>query len=98
MIDFEGGGPAEEIRRRARGRASRSPITAQSSASEASEALRPRRRRPGKPGTTIGDDGPAPSLQIRNSFEDDLPAIVSMQFFWEPARRGQARTPGPAIA
>lgn len=39
-----------------------------------------------KPGTTIGDGGPAPSLQIRDSFEDDAPAIVSMPFFWEPAR------------
>jgi len=39
-----------------------------------------------KPGTTLGDSGPAPSLQIRDSFEDAAPAIVSMQFFWEPAR------------
>ena len=39
-----------------------------------------------KPGTTIGEGGPAPSVQIRNSFEDDRPAIVSVQFFWEPER------------
>jgi hypothetical protein len=40
----------------------------------------------GEPGATIGEGGPEPSLQIRNSFEDERPAIVSMQFFWEPAR------------
>ncbi len=39
-----------------------------------------------QPGTTIGEGGPAPSVQIRNSFEDDRPAIVSVQFFWEPER------------
>jgi hypothetical protein len=35
-----------------------------------------------KPGSTIGKDGPQPSLQIRHSFEDDRPSLVSLQFNW----------------
>jgi hypothetical protein len=30
----------------------------------------------------IGDDGPVPAVEIRNSFEDERPALVSLQFYW----------------
>ena len=87
MIDFEGSGPA----RRSGGELEVAPVGRDHRAELGERGERgaeTETQTAGKPGTTIGDDGPAPSLQIRNSFEDDLPAIVSMQFFWEPARRG----------
>ena len=30
----------------------------------------------------IGDSGPVPALEIRNSFVDERPALVSLQFYW----------------
>jgi hypothetical protein len=30
----------------------------------------------------IGDSGPIPALEIRNSFVDERPALVSLQFYW----------------
>jgi hypothetical protein len=30
----------------------------------------------------IGDDGPLPTVEIRNSFVDERPALVSLEFFW----------------
>jgi hypothetical protein len=30
----------------------------------------------------IGDSGPVPALEIRNSFVDEQPALVSLQFYW----------------
>jgi hypothetical protein len=33
-------------------------------------------------GERIGDDGPVPAIEIRNSFEDERPALVSLQFHW----------------
>jgi hypothetical protein len=30
----------------------------------------------------IGDTGPLPTVEIRNSFQDDRPALVSLQFYW----------------
>jgi hypothetical protein len=36
----------------------------------------------GRPGERVGDDGPVPAVEIRNSFEDDRPALVSLQFYW----------------
>jgi hypothetical protein len=30
----------------------------------------------------IGDRGPVPTVEIRNSFEDERPALVSLQFYW----------------
>ena len=36
----------------------------------------------GRPGERIGDDGPVPVVEIRNSFQDDNPALVSLQFYW----------------
>jgi hypothetical protein len=30
----------------------------------------------------IGESGPVPALEIRNSFVDDRPALVSLQFYW----------------
>ena len=30
----------------------------------------------------IGDAGPLPAVEIRNSFEDERPALVSLQFYW----------------
>jgi hypothetical protein len=33
-------------------------------------------------GERIGDEGPLPAVEIRNSFEDDRPALVSLQFYW----------------
>jgi hypothetical protein len=36
----------------------------------------------GRPAERIGDDGPVPIVEIRNSFEDERPALVSLQFYW----------------
>jgi hypothetical protein len=36
----------------------------------------------GRPVERIGDDGPVPSVEIRNSFQDERPALVSLQFYW----------------
>jgi hypothetical protein len=30
----------------------------------------------------IGESGPVPSVEIRKSFRDELPALVSLQFYW----------------
>jgi hypothetical protein len=30
----------------------------------------------------IGDSGPLPTVEIRNSFVDERPALVSLQFYW----------------
>jgi hypothetical protein len=30
----------------------------------------------------LGEDGPLPSVEIRRSFVDDRPALVSLQFYW----------------
>jgi hypothetical protein len=30
----------------------------------------------------IGGSGPVPALEIRNSFADERPALVSLQFYW----------------
>jgi hypothetical protein len=30
----------------------------------------------------IGEDGPLPTVEIRKSFEDERPALVSLQFYW----------------
>jgi hypothetical protein len=30
----------------------------------------------------IGDAGPVPAVEIRNSFQDERPALVSLQFYW----------------
>jgi hypothetical protein len=30
----------------------------------------------------IGDAGPLPTVEVRNSFEDERPALVSLQFYW----------------
>ena len=30
----------------------------------------------------IGESGPVPALEIRNSFVDERPALVSLQFYW----------------
>jgi hypothetical protein len=35
-----------------------------------------------RPAERIGDDGPVPVVEIRNSFQDDNPALVSLQFYW----------------
>jgi hypothetical protein len=35
-----------------------------------------------RPVERIGDGGPVPTVEIRNSFEDDSPALVSLQFYW----------------
>ena len=36
----------------------------------------------GRPVERIGDGGPVPVVEIRNSFQDENPALVSLQFFW----------------
>jgi hypothetical protein len=36
----------------------------------------------GRPGERIGTEGPVPAVEIRNSFEDERPALVSLQFYW----------------
>jgi len=36
----------------------------------------------GRPSDRIGEDGPVPAVEVRNSFEDDNPALVSLQFYW----------------
>jgi hypothetical protein len=36
----------------------------------------------GRPVESIGDDGPIPIVEIRNSFQDENPALVSLQFYW----------------
>jgi hypothetical protein len=33
-------------------------------------------------GERIGQDGPIPTVEILNSFEDERPALVSLQFYW----------------
>ena len=33
-------------------------------------------------GKRIGDAGPVPTVEIRNSFEDESPALVSLSFYW----------------
>lgn len=33
-------------------------------------------------GNRIGGGGPTPTVEIHNSFEDELPALVSLQFYW----------------
>jgi hypothetical protein len=33
-------------------------------------------------GERIGENGPVPTVEIRNSFEDENPALVSLQFYW----------------
>jgi hypothetical protein len=30
----------------------------------------------------IGEDGPLPTVEIRNSFVDERPALVSLEFYW----------------
>jgi hypothetical protein len=35
-----------------------------------------------RPAERIGDDGPVPVVEIRNSFEDENPVLVSLQFYW----------------
>jgi hypothetical protein len=36
----------------------------------------------GRPVDRIGDGGPVPAVEIRKSFQDDNPALVSLQFYW----------------
>jgi hypothetical protein len=36
----------------------------------------------GRPVERIGDGGPVPIVEIRNSFQDEAPALVSLQFYW----------------
>jgi hypothetical protein len=36
----------------------------------------------GRPAERIGAEGPVPAVEIRNSFQDDNPALVSLQFYW----------------
>ena len=36
----------------------------------------------GRPVERIGEDGPVPIVEIRNSFQDESPALVSLQFYW----------------
>jgi hypothetical protein len=36
----------------------------------------------GRPVERIGDGGPVPIVEIRNSFQDENPALVSLQFYW----------------
>jgi hypothetical protein len=36
----------------------------------------------GRPVERIGDAGPVPVVEIRNSFQDEAPALVSLQFYW----------------
>jgi hypothetical protein len=36
----------------------------------------------GRPNEPVGDGGPVPTVEIRNSFEDERPALVSLQFYW----------------
>ena len=36
----------------------------------------------GRPVERIGDGGPVPIVEIRNSFQDESPALVSLQFYW----------------
>ena len=36
----------------------------------------------GRPVERIGDVGPVPIVEIRNSFQDESPALVSLQFYW----------------
>jgi hypothetical protein len=40
----------------------------------------------GRPAERIGNGGPVPIVEIRNSFEDDEPALVSLQFYWPDQR------------
>jgi hypothetical protein len=35
-----------------------------------------------RPAERIGESGPVPALEIRNSFVDERPALVSVQFYW----------------
>ena len=35
-----------------------------------------------RPVERIGDGGPVATVEIRNSFEDENPALVSLQFYW----------------
>jgi hypothetical protein len=35
-----------------------------------------------RPAERIGDGGPVPAVEIRNSFDDDSPALVSLSFYW----------------
>ena len=35
-----------------------------------------------RPEDRIGESGPVPALEIRNSFRDERPALVSIQFYW----------------
>jgi hypothetical protein len=35
-----------------------------------------------RPAERIGDGGPVPTVEIRNSFEDANPALVSLSFYW----------------
>ena len=36
----------------------------------------------GRPVERIGAGGPVPAVEIRSSFQDDKPALVSLQFYW----------------
>jgi uncharacterized protein YcfL len=36
----------------------------------------------GRPVERIGDGGPVPIVEIRNSFQDENPVLVSLQFYW----------------
>jgi hypothetical protein len=36
----------------------------------------------GRPVERIGEGGPVPVVEIRNSFQDEAPALVSLQFYW----------------
>jgi hypothetical protein len=40
----------------------------------------------GEPGDTVGDDGPAPSVQIGSSTNEQRPSYVALQLFWQPPR------------
>ena len=35
-----------------------------------------------RPAERIGDGGPVPVVEVRNSFQDENPVLVSLQFYW----------------
>jgi hypothetical protein len=41
-----------------------------------------------KPGSRLGEHGPQPALQIRHSFDDERPSLVSLEFDWGRADLG----------
>ena len=40
----------------------------------------------GEPGDTVGEGGPAPSVQIGSSTNEQRPSYVALQLFWQPPR------------